>query len=309
MQADTYINSVLAKCSSLQDSHFWPPEPRIRPRAWLTNFPPDDQLAAAVLLDNFVFYADHLTDRLLRAAMAPVAQLLTGRDKTIQASIMHCDQLLRLASFTPVEGEAPSPADSGNLVCRKIRQLFELPGDVIATPTQAVERALTGIPVVLVDDFLGSGNQVVDQWHRSQATPEGPTSLADAYARHPFACLYVCLGATSLGLGRLRTSVPIQVCCAHEIGPEYDVRNLTNPNLLRWFPDIKIRIARLLSLWAPRLQLPDYMRTGDFAEYGFHSLGLMLGFEHSPCPDATLPIYWARTADATHTPLVLRTHE
>lgn len=307
MQRDAYIAAILARCTSLQEGGFWPPEPTLRPRAWLHNFPDQHRLAAAVLLDQFIYYADHLTDRLLRAAVAETLQFLSGRDISISTTLDAVKRYLQAAAISPVEGEAPSPADSGNLICRRIRNLFELPDAAIVAPAQAVERALSGSSVILTDDFLGSGEQLVRHWRRSYPTNGRQLSLEQAYAVRPFQATYLCLAATTYGLDRIRREgLPLRVCFAHELGAEYDIRNLANPNLLRWFPDVRRDVSALLDDWAPRLQLDPYMRQDDFDRYGFHSLGLTVGFEHSPCPDATLPIYWAPSGTPDYVPLVVR---
>ena len=307
MQAAAYIDAVLAKCDSLQDARFWPPEPLLRPRAWLHNFAAPENLVAAVLLDQFVYYSDHLTDHVLCAAMSRLVQTFGGRDASIAEAQADFDHFLSRAAFTPIEGEVPNPTDSGPLICRKIRSLFRIPETHIISPSAAVDHALAGGSIILVDDFIGSGEQVTKHWRRQYDTAARRVSLADAFSRRPFPAFYVCLAATSGGLRRLAlAATPLHVCAAHELGPSYDIRNLSNRNIISWFPHIKAEIPAFLSTWAPKLALRPYMRQDDFAEYGFHSFGLTIGFEHSPCPDATLPLFWAGTDDPMHIPLVPR---
>jgi hypothetical protein len=279
----------------------------LRPRAWLNNFSEPDSLTAAVLLDQFVYYSDRLTDHIFRAAMAPLVQHFGARDKGIALTWSAVETFLASAMFTPVEGETPNPTDSGPLMCRKLRGVFRIPDSRITLPSLAVEHALAGGAVILVDDFIGSGEQILTHWRRPYITATGQSSLADAYRHRPFPAFYVCLAATSRGLARIHgAALPVHICTAHELSDAYDIRNIANRNILSWFPSIKQDVAALLSAWAPRLSLPSYMRQQDFAEYGFHSYGLTIGFEHSPCPDATLPIFWAGTNDRAHVPLVVR---
>lgn len=65
MRNDIAVNEVLEKCSVLKQAGLWLPEPKIRPRAWMSNFELQDKGVAAFLLDKFTFYSSSLTDKLL----------------------------------------------------------------------------------------------------------------------------------------------------------------------------------------------------------------------------------------------------
>lgn len=112
MQEDAYVKAVLRKCACLSESGLWVRD-KVRYRAWLSNFDDGEQAVAAVLLDNFVYFSDELTDRLLRGAFARLRASLGSRVDD--------------AVFAPVESEDPKPTDSGNIMCRKLRQQLPPP--------------------------------------------------------------------------------------------------------------------------------------------------------------------------------------
>ncbi len=174
----------------------WLSEQEIRPRAWLDNFEPCDQLVAAVLLDHFCFYADRHTNRLLSAAYN---SLLDGLPKGPDAP--NRDQIARdlsQAIFTRVEGEDPRPTDSGNLFCRKARQRLSIPDDRFMEPADAIQAAGAGRPIVFLDDFVGSGDQFLRTWERPYGRSK--TAFSEVMTSQPFTAIYVVLVATNYGL-------------------------------------------------------------------------------------------------------------
>lgn len=162
MRADLFVKNVLAKCEALKAAGFWPAEPRMRPRAWLQSFDEADRPIAAVLLDRFQYYNDLQTEALLKAAFHAIGDgRVAERMNLTQTEV---NALLANAVFTRVDGERPRPTDSGNLFCRKARQVLNVPDHLMMEPEQAVVLAATGATVVFLDDFIGSGNQFRTSW-------------------------------------------------------------------------------------------------------------------------------------------------
>ncbi|MDQ2184814.1 hypothetical protein RBI13_06375 [Alcaligenaceae bacterium A4P071] len=282
LRVDAYIKDVLARCDALKRAGMWLPEPTMRPRAWIENFESADQILAAQLLERFVFYNQRLTDSLLAASFASIADGLTKGP-----SAPDRDTLLRIlpqALFTPVCGENPNPTDSGNFFCRRARQVLGVAENQIVTTSDAILAASRGETVVFVDDFIGSGDQFLSTWRdiRSGA------SFEEIQRTSGFTAIYLSLVGTQLGITKLRQDTPsVAICVSHQLDDRGSIWGLAQSN-----PVLFQEISQFLVKYVPRLTPRDpYMHQSDFLYVGYKRRGLFLAFEHS-VPDATLPIFW-----------------
>jgi hypothetical protein len=175
---------------------------------------------------------------------------------------------------------------------------------LIVEPMDALAAAASGKNIVFLDDFVGSGNQMRETWRRKYSS-RSPSSFAELARARRFHAIYLNLVATRYGLLSLEFDCPDLILRpAHLLGDEYSVRNLANLPANRLIPSLADRIHTLLAKYAPTLVLNDDLRQADYPLYGWHSLGLLLGFEHG-IPDATIPLIWAE-GQAGWTPLARR---
>ncbi|HVZ70948.1 MAG TPA: hypothetical protein VHJ20_01120 [Polyangia bacterium] len=302
MQGEQLVAKVLSKCDTYRKSRLWLPPPEVRPSAWINNFTGPDREVAAILLDHFVYYSDLATNALLRSTYRAIVDEI--RLATPASPLFGAGDLEDTAVFTRVEDEKPNPTDSGNIFCRKARFVLGIPQELILEPKDALAAAVSGKNVVFLDDFVGSGNQMRETWRRKYAAKQ-PTSFAELARSRRFHAVYLNLVATRYGVNSLQFDCPeLIIRSAHVLGDEYCVRNLANLPANRSFPALADRIHVLLARCAPGLQLKAHMRQADFALYGWHSLGLLLAFEHG-VPDATIPLIWAE-GPSGWTPLARR---
>jgi hypothetical protein len=254
-------------------------------------------------LEQFDYYDDRLTDRLLVAAYNSLADGLPKGPKAPSR-----DQLLSTlpdAVFTPVEGETPNRTDSGNLLCRKARQLLGVPQERVVEPTQALDYAKRGNTVVFLDDLIGSGDQYIKTWKRKYSSVR-PRSFADTQATTRFIAIYVALVATADGLEQIHKKAPhVAVSTAHILDRSSTVHEL-KPTPPSPMPDITSAVASMLKKYESRLSPEeDYIaKKRAYKIFGYKKGGLMFAFGHS-VPDSSLPIFWS--PGARWTPLVVRT--
>jgi hypothetical protein len=288
MLSDPYVDAVLAKSEAMKKAGFWAPE-YVRPRAWLDNFDETEQLAAAAILDNLLYYSDRMTNALLRATYQNLHDELS---RGMLPSGRVSD--LKTALFTRIDGEQPSICDSGNLFSRKVRDQLDVSEDQFATPAEVLESAVVeGRPVVFLDDFMGSSNQLQTTWRHPYRTSY-PRSFDDAQKNRKFPAYYIVLVTTSQGLDLARYSCPaLHIVAGHVLGEEYSVRRIADQPNHPSVPDLSDRIHRLLDSHSKDLDLSATMRQSDFSLYGFHSFGLTVGFQHG-IPDASIPLIWAK---------------
>ncbi len=282
MRSDILIREALEKCEVLKKAGLWPNESRMRPRAWLDNFDDEDQSTAAYLLSKFTFYNNDLTERLLKASYQSIGDGLPKKPSNSGGNLIDA---LESAILVPVSGEKPNPTDSGYLFCRKARQILRIPEERIKNLDESVEHAAKGDTVILLDDFIGSGDQFLKSWERIY----NGHSLKSLIEKNYFEAIYITLVSTDYGLNEIKINAPkVSVCCPHILYKESTVSHILDKN-----DSTSKKVKDLLEKYSPRLTPKDhYMCHPPYLKYGYKMRGLMLGFDHS-IPDATLPIFWS----------------
>jgi hypothetical protein len=284
MREDIFVQEVIAKCDVLKAANLWAKEPRIRPRAWLKNFATEDQGIAAALLNKFTFYNTDLTDKLLVAAFDSLGDgLAKGPCAPTRGSLIAA---LSSVVITPVLGEISNPTDSGNLICRKARQVLDTAQDRIVSWADALAHAYQGGAVMFVDDFIGSGDQFLRTWMDDLAPQR---SFRDAHSKSGFVPIYVSAVSTDYGLAEIhRRASEVAVCTAHVLGDSSRYRSLIDTGQIS-----SLEFDSFIRKYAQKLRPRDsYMYKDEYILYGYKNRGLMFGFDHS-IPDATLPIFWS----------------
>ncbi|WP_434300030.1 phosphoribosyltransferase-like protein [Corallococcus exiguus] len=286
------IANTARKCEALKRSGLWKKEPRIRPQAWLRNFEDDDRATAALLLDRFTFFSDEVTDRLLRSAYASLIQSLAPAPTPTNSRWLKYNQLINSAYITRTEKEEPNPAESGNLFCRKARQVLRLDGEKIIDPAPAILEAAHGRPIIFIDDFIGSGEQFIKTWHRPYRK-DHPKSFDDAFKVSSFNTYYVCPIATVYGALRIGNAIPqTNIHAAHTLDYKHSLHPETICETAEQ-SDIAKKIDLLIKKYTPRILVDDYLQRDTYPQYGFHNLALTIAFDHS-VPDSTIPLFWAK---------------
>jgi hypothetical protein len=248
-----------------------------------------------------MFFSNRAVDQTLLSGYRKLRDLLHQIHGSSTAQ-----EILKNAVFTAVEGETPNVTDSGNLFCRKLRQLASIPEARFVEPRFALERFKLGGPVIFVDDFIGSGDQIISSWNRKYGDIY-PTSFSEAATPSSPVALYLANTATEYGMTRIaKAKLKLQVVVSHELGTEYSIQNTTFNGAVPDISDLPRQIEDLLRKYAHVLRnMPPHFRTEAQRMYGHHELGLLLAFEHT-APDATVPLIWA-DGPSNWTPLVRRT--
>ena len=304
----SYLNRIKLKGEALARAGIWPSNDpgRVRPNSWLGNFSNGEVEIAAALVDVFVYFSDEQVTQLLRRALTQLFQKFAGTDRSVEGRKNRIVNQLSRTLFVPVEGEIPNPTDSGNYICRRVRQTLGLSDSNIEKPATALTQYLAdGKTIVFVDDMVGTGQQMHETWHRQYRTDD-PKSFQEAYKRITRECYYVCLASSTDGRSKLASMSGIDLLSAHDL----EDRDCVGPALARIADhpagsSLNCAVDALLKKHAARLTLEPYMTEDKFSLLGFGNLGLTLGFQHS-IPDVTLPIYWAGGAEYW-TPLSKRT--
>lgn len=292
--------SIDAKVQFLVDVHVWPERQRLNAPGWLKNFTAAERPFAYNLLNVFMYYNDLLVDALFVGAFRQLSATITASTRDIaQARRLWFTFLSRLlVSYVP--GERPNITDSGILFARKARQVLGISEAQIVEPPTAVNALFSkpAPPILLVDDFVGSGQQTAVAWHRQYPVAAGHRASFLTAPTHRGSIYYTPLITTQSGLARITADCPgLEMLPSHVIGEAY---SLTSPQSTLWPATLKPDAARVLEGASRRAGIVDALGS---QWNGLDNLALPLAFCHG-VPDATLPLYyWEENG---WTPLVRR---
>ncbi|PAP97796.1 hypothetical protein LRP31_23580 [Mesorhizobium mediterraneum] len=262
----------------------WPLAQRFDTVQWRQNFLKDELVFADRLLDRFVYFSDIMVNSLLVGAVRRFFDF-----EYFRLGSAHAVKNANYA-FVYVEGEVPNPSDSGYSFMRRIRDNLRVEESRLVSPDQAILRKGEFDTFVFVDDFVGSGNQMIDTWQRPRRRADGSfMSFADlaSAGHHTFAyCPCLC---TSYGKSNLTIKAPkLQVVPAHLLSESH---NASSANSLVWAGLNVSEGIDFLKIAAKRAGFVCH-DGGENDWRGFHKLGLSVGF-HDTIPDACLPIYFS----------------
>ncbi len=286
----------------LMDLHAWDPA-RIKPRDWLENFNEAERPFALQMLRRFVFFPDHLTDELLRAAFHQVSASI-AHGKMFRDGLQSWQIFCSNAILTYVTGEVPRPTDSGQLFARKARQALGFDEREIVPPNDAVQLLLDGSRkvVIFVDDFVGSGNQFCETWNRKIECSDGLyRSFANLSSTGKIIGAFYCNAVgTKKGHSKILNRCPnVHIFSGNLLNDDASFVDVAST---QWPEPIKAASQGFIKGLQKRYGFVSENQ-GEEDWRGFHALGLGLAFAHST-PDATLPIF--RSNRKGWRPLVMR---
>jgi hypothetical protein len=286
--SDISIDLLEEKWRDFTHFQVWPLRSKLDPEGWLNNFTKADLPFAYHLLNSFMFFSESVTNQLFLAAVQHLSQLVPGCGLGASGN-EHWNNFLDSVLITYVTGEIPHPTDSGYMFSRKARDLIVIPQTRIVEPAVAIERVIQGSasPLVFVDDFVGSGNQFCETWHRTYAVGGSPTSFATLRASGALSEAYYCPPiCTEKGLTKIETFCPgVIVSAGNVLGDQYSV---FHPQSLIWPVELRATGPEFVRRVSQEVGIPA--DSGEWDYRGFHHLGLALAFAHKT-PDATIPLF------------------
>ena len=285
-------NWVMEKTEFMVNVRVWPLRRELDPHRWLANFEEQEQDVAVHLLDQFMYFGEELLDAAFLAGFQRISMsLLDPKDPSKLPR--RWEEFLSSVLVTPVRGEQDSIADSGRLFGRKARQILGLSEDHLLEPHEAASMAkLNGRPLVLVDDFVGTGQQMITMWK----------SLGlEAVAKAGVPILYAPALATTYGHEAiLKQCKGLKLSPGQLIPPEYSAT--ANDSIL-WPAGRAEEWLEVVRRASMRAGIPDTGGQSVDDWQGFHRLGLALAM-HGSVPDATLALF--RWEGNGWTPLIQR---
>lgn len=269
------------------DLRMWSPD-HIYPIEWLNNFNNEELIMAKLLLKNFLFFSNKVTDSLLLSSIHSISNIIPSNKRRLR-----WNGFLNTCYISYVTGETPNPTDSGYIFARKLRQNMDFDSDRIVSPEEIQRLYSNGntSPVIFVDDFVGSGNQFITMWKKKSQSSSLFHSL-EFYMTRPTSIerrIYLCCSlATSAGIERIQKECKgVTVCAGSILSKSY---NILDNQYFYNTPEDHEKVVQFVKEKSHYLGYGDC--GGNIGDWrGFEKLGLAVAFEHGT-PDATLPIFY-----------------
>lgn len=277
---------MLEKIEYFTDIQLWPRTAQAE--RWLDNFSDSERPYAVHLLNSFAHFNEDMVDQLFISAFQLLSSEVLPIGASLNETVQAWTQFRARALITPVSGEEPSPADSGYRYASKARDLPGILPSQLVTHESALKAVIRDatLPVIFVDDFVGSGDQILEHWKRLVRVNGTEVSFSIAAQPGMARAYYCCALATDYGVSRIADAgLPLTVRAGNILHPN---SSAAAPDSLVW-PEGE-RENGIAFLDAART------RAGIAADkaLGFHELGLTIGID-GKVPDATLPIFlWDR---------------
>jgi hypothetical protein len=264
--------------------------------SWLANFPDDEgRYIAMRLLNRFIYYSERDVKRLLKHGL--YRQLLyqpsiiwnraNEFDTTSIEQETFAKQFLEDTIFTPLL-DRNKPSESGNTLCRYLNRDLEISSRQIRQPDEL--SSVMSKRVVVVDDFIGSGQQIIDFWNKPKIAGK---TLASIAASNNLQVTYLSLVATRYGLNRVaKMSTGLHIACCEVIEDTYRV-----------FCVPSLYLGQQNEISKARGYLDKLCKDRKLSLLGFHKLDFAVAFHHA-IPDATLPLFF--TKNSGWNPLIKR---
>jgi len=282
----------------------WPLEDKLNYEGWISNFKTDEEVSIACsILDFFLYYPDNMINQMLTTTIAYAGHVLMKKfpDWTHDDFVNRC-------YFSFIPGESQNPTDSGRLFLRKVRDELGIPEDRLIEYNNipiALENERRPSPVILIDDFVGSGDQCIRAWGINRFDHGGKT-LREIAATDDHTFIYSPLIVNHVGHKKIVSFCrDLIIEPAHVLGPEY---NLFHKDCFCWkgndasFKDGVDLILRKSS--ALGIPFSNGASTQDVR--GYKEQGLAIAFEHG-VPDAVPALfYWCHK---DWIPLIRKTYE
>lgn len=253
---------------------------------------------AESLLGAFTYFSQDVTIELFKFAFRQLASCVIDHSKGVAKSTASWKAFTDSILVTLVRGEDPSTTDSGYMFTRYARQNLAIDTEQIVSNEKAIEilHFDETRPLLLVDDFAGSGNQFCETWTTPLTIAKDVhKSFEEVMQAKPFAAFFCPVIASWKAMDKVaRCGSAVKVLPAHLIDRTF---SLLGPDSQCWSDDLKPGAEAFLEEASKRAGYLTGWR-------GFHDLGLAISFEHGP-PDATLPIFFSDRNGWT--PLVKRT--
>lgn len=279
------------KVEFFRKSAFWPLVAGPDAEGWLANFKDDDKTVALALLDSFLYFSSELTSKILASEFHRLSEVVCPFDMHPQQRRSAWRTFRSRVVVSYPTDEEPGATDSGRSYLRKARGVLGLKESQYADPADAIARLNQDprIPILLIDDFVGTGSQVIQTWKRAYNIGGGLASFADFTDAHIF---YIPVLSTERARRRINIEAPtLHLRPGHLLTEEYSV---FHEKSIMWPEGLQPAGIEFVRNASKRAGIPmgNGAKPDDWC--GFGSLGLCVALDDT-IPDASLTLfYWEK---------------
>lgn len=289
-------NDIIERANFFQLVQVWPLSERLDYQAWIANFKDEDKDIAYRLLNFFMYFPESMVRKMLTNSIQSAIELLS-RSSDLSLKI---DDIY----FSYIPGETLNVSDSGAMLLRKVRDLFNIKEDKLLYVENLVQK-INDNPnkknyVIFVDDFIGTGFQATTAWNETKFKDQ---LLTDIFSSPNNMAIFANLISNYKGLEKVKDECSnLIVFTNHVLGPEY---NLFNKECYCWEGDEELfkRAQNLIVSCCKENGGKHFHGISTQEAMGFKKQGLALAFEHG-VPDATSQIFYLKSD--TWNPLLKR---
>lgn len=294
-----HINKSRAFIDFMLSQQQWSGLTKIDVEQWLSNFrelQPKEMLLVYKLLTNLIYFSEKDVLEALKEGIHNCLfyNVILERQKAVnfsmsqQALSVITKQELRKACFIPLLN-SESPHESGNYVTRMLVQH----GIIQTNQSMFLGKIATAIReqkfsrLVIVDDCVGSGDQLKEFWNTAVVNDNGNIILLKNYcAQNDINANYLTLFGYNKSIEALKqTFHDLNICCVRELS---DIQRVFADNSYIWSNNNERDEA--ISLFK---NMTDNCGIPLLGYKGLDFAFIM----HQTIPDWSLPLLWKETAD------------
>ncbi|XOV92684.1 MAG: hypothetical protein ACFHWX_21060 [Bacteroidota bacterium] len=296
-----YIDIVENRIFFYIEAKFWSKPKLNQFRAWLSNFKSlDEKYFAFKLLDNFVYYSEEDIAALLQYGL---------EEKIFKRKILHADlnskfcilnneldkireEFISKTAIMPLRSDNAS--SSGPQIVRYLTNDLGFPEEQVLFNDKLSKKLILDKydRILIVDDFIGTGDQIIDFWNYDKFSFEGESlsmyEIRDSLNKDHYNVdfEYLCVVATSKGIARFyagdagfRNDLSITYC--EELNEKFIIFGSNSI----YFDNDEIDTAKKI--------LSEVCSNANLNFLGFSGLNYALAFHHS-IPDSSLPLFYTK---------------
>lgn len=297
--ATLHINKSRAYIDFMLSQQQWSGLTKVDVEQWLSNFrdlQPKEMLMVYKLLTSLIYYSEKDVLEALREGIHNCLfyDIILEKQKVADFSLSQqalsgiAKQELRKACFIPLL-DSNSPHESGNYVTRLLVQH----GLIRPNQSMFLDKIVTEIRIqkftrlVIVDDCVGSGDQLREFWSTATINDEGTIILLkDFCANNAINASYLTLFGYNQSIANLKqTFTDLRICC------------------VRALSDTQRVFAANSYVWANQEERDEALTffgslTNNYGIplYGYNGLDFAF-IMHQTIPDWSLPLLWKENAD------------
>jgi hypothetical protein len=298
-----FYDKALDKVYFYLESNFWSQPDASRLETWLNNFKTtDEKYCAARLLDRFVYYSEEDTERLLKCGLyekiLKQEVVLNEKENAFSATNSEINELIKneldKTLFFPLS--TGNISESSQAMARQLTHRLGIDEkNIIDVNNLTWEQLKNKKRIIIVDDFIGTGTQIINFWNYKKVSVEGKeytlceikNELANVTTLE-----YLCLVTTEHGFQEFYNpegfhDKGLKITYGEILGEKFKVfgekSTYFNQNEI-------IECKRVLT---------ELCEKNGINLLGYKTLGYAIAFHHG-IPDASLPLFYKETDSWCH---------